>query len=108
LNGHEFLSPGLRALKFREQHGLTGSAAAEERPAAAERQVKMENNCSICLRRFMEFGNNAWPINNGRCCNVCNDNVVIPARIRMQRRKETEAKDQPPGSAPKKISEPKR
>jgi hypothetical protein len=39
----------------------------------------MENKqCSICFRHFTEFGNSAWPINNGRCCNVCNDNVVIP------------------------------
>jgi hypothetical protein len=30
-----------------------------------------------------EGGNNAEPINDGRCCNQCNMTVVIPARIAM-------------------------
>ena len=40
-------------------------------------------NCSICNNKINdEFGNNAEPINNGRCCNDCNSTVVIPARIK--------------------------
>ena len=27
------------------------------------------------------FGNNAQPINDGRCCDGCNSAIVIPARI---------------------------
>jgi len=27
-------------------------------------------------------GNNAQPINDGRCCDDCNDTVVIPQRIK--------------------------
>lgn len=30
------------------------------------------------------FGNNPWPVNqeeDARCCDECNDTVVIPARI---------------------------
>jgi len=42
--------------------------------------------CSICQKEFTEFGSTAEPINNGRCCNRCNDEVVIPARIRRMRR----------------------
>jgi hypothetical protein len=42
--------------------------------------------CSICQAPFDEFGNNAAPVNAGRCCNLCNDTVVIPARIRRMRR----------------------
>ena len=30
-----------------------------------------------------EHGNNAYPINDGRCCDSCNLNVVIPARIKL-------------------------
>ena len=41
--------------------------------------------CSICQKPFTGFGNNAYPINNGRCCNWCNDTVVIPARIIQMR-----------------------
>ena len=26
-------------------------------------------------------GNNAQPINDGRCCDYCNENAVIPERI---------------------------
>jgi len=47
--------------------------------------------CSIC-DGFIEpvgtwlLGNNAQPINNGRCCDKCNAEKVIPARIEMVRR----------------------
>lgn len=37
--------------------------------------------CSICQNGFSEWGNNAQPINDGRCCDKCNNTVVIPARI---------------------------
>lgn len=44
--------------------------------------------CSICggtievLYGGWDKGNNAQPVNEGRCCNVCNDLVVLPRRIR--------------------------
>jgi len=37
--------------------------------------------CSICQRDFTEYGNNAWPVNEGTCCNECDWLVVIPARL---------------------------
>ena len=37
--------------------------------------------CSICNEDFEGFGNNAEPINDGRCCDFCNTAVVIPTRI---------------------------
>lgn len=40
--------------------------------------------CSICHREFTEWGNNADPINFGRCCDSCNQ-VVIIARMNRQR-----------------------
>lgn len=40
--------------------------------------------CSICQKVITdEFGNNAQPVNNGKCCNQCNQTVVIPARINL-------------------------
>ena len=40
-------------------------------------------NCSICKNTINDkYGNNAEPVNNGRCCNDCNSTVVIPARIK--------------------------
>ena len=37
--------------------------------------------CSICGEEFKGFGNNAEPINNGRCCDECNADVII-ARLK--------------------------
>ena len=48
--------------------------------------------CSICSEKIQEHktpkgkvywsdGHNAQPINDGRCCDHCNDKVVIPARL---------------------------
>ena len=39
-------------------------------------------NCSICNENIEGFGNNAQPINNGTCCEMCNQTVVIPFRIK--------------------------
>lgn len=45
----------------------------------------MKNNeskiCIICGKPYIGYGNNAWPIKTGICCNDCNSNLVIPARI---------------------------
>jgi hypothetical protein len=56
--------------------------------------VKNEPNqkCEICKGPLATpeqeaigwyLGNNAQPIIDGRCCNNCNENVVLPARIRI-------------------------
>lgn len=47
--------------------------------------------CSICKfdveplvkegRVIWDQGNNAWPVNDGRCCDECNTQIVTPARI---------------------------
>ena len=37
-------------------------------------------NCSICKEDFEGYGNNAQPVNNGVCCDDCN-NLVIRRRI---------------------------
>lgn len=44
--------------------------------------------CSICFRMFTEFGNNAEPINEGRCCDSCNTKVVL-ARIQRSKNRRT-------------------
>ena len=38
-------------------------------------------NCSICNNNIEGFGNNAQPINDGICCDDCN-NLVIIERIK--------------------------
>ena len=37
--------------------------------------------CSICNENFEGFGNNAEPVNDGRCCDDCN-NLVIMERLK--------------------------
>lgn len=43
--------------------------------------------CSICTSEIdvqangYKEGHNALPISNGRCCTICNDNVVVPMRM---------------------------
>jgi len=43
--------------------------------------------CSICTSEIdvqangYKEGHNASPISNGRCCTICNDNVVVPMRM---------------------------
>ena len=59
----------------------------------------IDNNlCSICEKPIdwdggWKYGCNAWPINEGQCCQTCDDTVVTPARLEMHfanRRKTTE------------------
>lgn len=45
--------------------------------------------CSLCGENFIGMGNNPEPLKDveERCCDVCNDTKVIPARIRdLQKR----------------------
>ena len=44
--------------------------------------------CSICFNEIpkvgdWDSGNNAQPVNHGRCCDDCDAAVVVPARITM-------------------------
>jgi hypothetical protein len=64
-----------------------GKIAPEDRPNQArnERRVlaklaRQSKICSICGNSYEGFGNNAWPINDGRCCDDCNK-IVIARRV---------------------------
>lgn len=40
--------------------------------------------CCLCNETFSGFGNNPEPVNNdinNECCDNCNDEIVIPARL---------------------------
>lgn len=37
--------------------------------------------CDICGKKFEEFGNNPAPFKGERCCNDCNNKLVVPLRI---------------------------
>jgi len=38
--------------------------------------------CSICHRHVVGYGNNPQPVNDGRCCDGCCVDIVVPARLR--------------------------
>jgi hypothetical protein len=52
--------------------------------------------CSICDGEYAEYGNNAQPINGGRCCDACNATRVIPERMRRICRGEPACETTPP------------
>lgn len=37
--------------------------------------------CVICKEKYKGWGNNALPIADGRCCDECNQDVIV-ARIK--------------------------
>lgn len=41
----------------------------------------MEKKCCICERKLKGYGNNAYPIKEGMCCDNCNIKFVVPARM---------------------------
>ena len=46
--------------------------------------------CSICGGAIVGFGNDAWPVNDDRCCDQCNAERVIPALRLREREAELE------------------
>jgi hypothetical protein len=50
--------------------------------------LKPEKKCSICNEvilptKYWNGTHNAHPVNEGRCCSICNDTIVTPVRIMM-------------------------
>lgn len=41
-----------------------------------------KQKCCVCGQTFVGYGNNPAPIrHDGRCCDLCNEHKVIPARF---------------------------
>lgn len=41
--------------------------------------------CVLCNQSFEGYGNNPEPLSDkGRCCDICNDIKVIPARLNIE------------------------
>ena len=47
--------------------------------------------CCLCGKNAGKCGNNAMPLANGQCCNDCNNNKVIPARLAGYHETDSEA-----------------
>ena len=55
---------------------------------AAIKEAYEKHKCILCGKEFDGWGNNAWPIKDGICCDDCNAEKVIPARIAKLYKKE--------------------
>lgn len=43
-----------------------------------------KERCIICGKPIVGYGNNPWPLHKvGKCCDECNTNKVIPARLAL-------------------------
>ena len=41
--------------------------------------------CSICGKEINKYGNDAYPVSFGKCCDECNLKLVVPARIKLSK-----------------------
>lgn len=56
--------------------------------------------CSICGYRYVGFGHNAQPVNDGRCCSDCNWMYVVPKRMALTFKASTPIRPDPPEDPP--------
>ena len=57
------------------------------------KESKESKTCCICKEPIKGYGNNAEPVCSGTCCDKCNMDVVIPARVKAFRNSKNEELD---------------
>lgn len=48
------------------------------------------SDCVLCHKELIGYSNNPWPLGNsmnGGCCDKCNNEKVLPARIALMKEK---------------------
>ena len=55
----------------------------KEANGIVESQDTEDKTCVICGKTYTGYGNNAEPVADGRCCDDCNIEIVIPARLKQ-------------------------
>lgn len=55
--------------------------------------AEVKHKCPICHRTYTGYGHNALPVWPGRCCDKCNRDYVIPARMAMLVEQEKDKKE---------------
>ena len=48
-------------------------------------------DCSLCKETFKGYGNNPWPLAEGRCCDDCNMDVIVARVAGLQERQNARA-----------------
>src|SRR5262245_52351367 len=64
-------------------YALTKEQIAEL--TGCEQPADDSGECCLCGGPFAGLGHNAWPFGTAehRCCNDCNEDTVIPARVEL-------------------------
>ena len=58
------------------------TAAAASAVASAVSALKETKKCCFCDKSYGKYGNNPYPVQaNGRCCDSCNQSVVLRIRL---------------------------
>lgn len=70
-----------------------GNAAKVFRYLDSLEESKESETCCICKEPIKGYGNNAEPVCSGRCCDKCNMDVVLPARVKAFRNSKNEELD---------------
>ena len=39
--------------------------------------------CCLCSEKYVHWGNNALPLKDGRCCDKCNEKVILERLKRL-------------------------
>ena len=61
--------------------GYNGCKAKGQSKKTKGGKMPETNKCVLCGEEYEGYGNNAEPVAEGRCCDKCDAEVVIPARI---------------------------
>ena len=77
-----YKKPKTKTLKSGRKIKVYGSMDYLIAPPEKKEPVK---TCSICKKKFVGLGNNPQPVRTSgedRCCDDCNNTVVVPRRFR--------------------------
>lgn len=74
--------------KLIDEEGYFKAIEDLDEAGEAIKEAYEKHRCVICGKEFDGYGNNAEPIKDGICCDKCNQEKVIPARINNLKLKE--------------------
>ena len=99
----------LKIRKCGEKMSRSASSAGIEASAAGNKKARTEeraNQCVLCNKQIVGFGNNAAPLANGKCCDECNTRVMrqriaggAPDILQTARTAAASAAAQPPAAS---------
>lgn len=86
----KFLTVKFNSMKKHQEISSNQTNAAQANAITVAKNIVLpKQTCCMCGKKFEGYGNNASPVVEGCCCDDCNRNVVIPARILFYRRMNT-------------------